>query len=108
MIIKGATMLNYANDYKTINDKIDNKQSVEFVVERQLTAFVSGWLTSEWQTFRPTRLSDEALTEIYSKLTTSPKDCFTRHELNVDRDGGTTYYKENEDNADLVDVKVVF
>nr|WP_278422766.1 hypothetical protein [Brucella anthropi] len=101
-------MLNYANDYETIADKIDNKQSVEFVVERRLTAFVSGWLSSEWQTFRPTRLPKKELSEIYSGLTTSPKDRFTRHELNVDRDGGTTYYRENEDNADFVDVKVVF
>ncbi|MGO1160832.1 hypothetical protein ACTOV4_02615 [Brucella sp. C7-11G] len=100
--------MRYENDYTQIASLIDAKTSVDFVADRVNTHFEHDAAPDDWTPYPPPILPPNELAEVYIGLSSSLRGRLSRHELNVQRDGGTILYKRNSDDADLVDIKVIF
>ena len=95
-----------SGNYNTIKNACENKEEIEFVVEKLATAFAEAKAPKSWTAYPPACLPPEGYAQVFIHSGNDKRGALTRLELLVRLDGGRILYKEEGENA--VSLKVTW
>jgi hypothetical protein len=93
-------------NYPTIKQACESKQSVTFYAHKSATCFSASDAPSAWRPYPPTSLAKEAYAQIFAMAGNDARGTLTKLELAVHLDGGEIQYKKGND--ETVDIKITF
>ncbi len=93
-------------NYNTIKIACENKEEIEFVVEKSATAFSESDAPAKWTAYPPACLPPEGYAQVFIYAGNDKRGALTRLELLVHLDGGRILYKRSGENA--VSLKVTW